>query len=157
MTEPSPNQPLPRNEPALEQERGPMSGSEAAVGLPENGEPWIETRRGGLFFVNALLIFPHIMVVVPLLTRIFIRARGGLQEESTILDTFPIMAEHLLPRMGWLVVVPIGLVLWNLKEEDAALPRAGLITFLVLHLAALGWTVATWLGLTGGVLPGGWS
>jgi uncharacterized membrane protein len=120
-------------------------------------EPWIETRRGGLFFINALFIFPHVMVLVPLLTRIFIRARGGVQEESTILDTFPLLAEHMLPWMGWILVLPIGLVLMNLREETAPLPRAGLMIFLVLHLAALTWTVATWLGLTGGTLPGGWS
>lgn len=127
-------------------------------GRPERpGEPWIETRRGGLFFINALFIFPHVMVLVPLLTRVFVRARGGMQEESTILDTFPLLAEHLLPWMGWLLILPIALVLLNLREEPAPIPRAGLAAFLLLHLAGLGWTVATWLGLTGGALPGGWS
>ena len=128
--------------------------SAASTGPPE--ERWIETRRGGLFFVNSLLIFPHVMVIVPLLTRILVRARGGLQEAAEIVDTFPLLAEHLLPRMGWLLVIPIGLVIWNLRLEEASLPRAGLVAFLLLHLAALGWTVATWLGLTGGTLPGGW-
>ncbi len=124
---------------------------------PSPEELWIETKRGGLFFVNALLIFPHVMVVVPLLTRILVRARGGLQEEAVIVDTFPLLAEYLLPRMGWLLVIPIGLVVWNLRLEEARLPRAGLLAFLALHLLALGWTVATWLGLTGATLPGGWS
>ncbi len=123
---------------------------------PPREEPWIETRRGGLFFVNALLIFPHVMVAVPLLTRVLVRARGGLQEEAVIVDTFPLLAEHLLPRMGWLLVIPIGLVVWNLRLEQGRLPRTGLLAFLALHLLALGWTVATWLGLTGGTLPGGW-
>ncbi|TVR63224.1 MAG: hypothetical protein EA422_09895 [Gemmatimonadales bacterium] len=124
--------------------------------LEDRGEPWIETRRGGLFFVNSVLIFPHIMLLVPLLTRIPVRARGGLRGEQVIVDTFPMLAEYLLPRMGWLLVIPIALVLINLREERSLLPRVGLVFFLVLHLAALGWTVATWLGVTGGTLPGGW-
>jgi len=125
--------------------------------LESRDDPWIETRGGGLFFINAVLIFPHIMVLVPLLTRIAVRARGGLRGEQIIVDTFPLLAEYLLPRMGWLLVLPIALVLLNLRVEKASLPRAGLIFFLVLHLAALGWTVATWLGATGGTLPGGWA
>lgn len=125
--------------------------------LEGRGELWIETRRGGLFFINAILIFPHIMVLVPLLTRIVVRARGGLAGEQVIVDTFPLLAEYLLPQMGWLLLLPIGLVLLNLREERSPLPRAGLVFFLLLHLAALGWTVATWLGVTGGQLPGGWA
>ena len=128
--------------------------------LPEverRDDLWIETRRGGLFFVNAVLIFPHIMLLVPLLTRMVVRAQGGLAGEQVIVDTFPLLAEYLLPRMGWLLVIPIGLVLLNLREERSPLPRAGLVFFLFLHLAALGWTVATWLGITGGQLPGGWT
>lgn len=121
--------------------------------LPE--ERWIETRRGGLFFVNALLIFPHVMVSVPLLTRMLVRARGGLAREAEIVDTFPMLAEHLLPRMGWLLVVPIGLILLNLRLERALWPRLALLAFLALHLAYLGWTIATWVGATSGTFPGG--
>jgi hypothetical protein len=126
---------------------GPASGRK---------DPWIETREGGLFFVNALLIFPHVMVSVPLLTRIFVRSRGGLQGEAVIVDTFPLLAEHLLPRLGWLLVVPIGLILLNLTWEAKPWPRRALGAFLALHLAALAWTVSTWLSWTGGTLPGGW-
>jgi hypothetical protein len=124
---------------------------------PETGEQelWIETRRGGLFFVNALLIFPQIMVLVPLLTRIFVRSRGGLREESQIVDTFPTMAEYLLPRMGWLLIVPIVLVLYNLRIEGGFWPRVGLAGFLLLHLLFLGWTIGVWGGLIPPVLPGG--
>lgn len=133
----------------MTRDASPSSRSEPA------GERWIETRRGGLFFVNALLIFPHVMVSVPLLTRIFVRARGGLPRDSEIVDTFPMLAEHLLPRLGWLLVVPIGLILLNLRWERAFWPRLALVAFLALHLAYLGWTVATWVGATSGTLPGG--
>lgn len=126
------------------------------TGQPPDGERWIETGEGGLFFVNALLIFPHVMLLVPLLTRILVRARGGLQRESEILDTFPMLAEYVLPRMGWLLVLPVVLVAWNLRVEGRVWPRRALWCFLALHLGLLGWTVATWLGVTGGRLPGGW-
>jgi hypothetical protein len=119
-------------------------------------EPWIETREGGFFFVNALLIFPYVMLLVPLLTRVFVRGvLGGLPRESTIVDTFPMMAEHLLPRTGWLVVLPAGLVVWNLRIETRPLPRATLWLFLAVHLAFLAWTVTGWIGIHGWTLPGG--
>ncbi len=130
-------------------------GGPAAPATPPD-DRWIETREGGLFFVNALLIFPHIMVAVPLLTRMFVRWRGGLQGEAVIVDTFPLLAEHLLPRMGWLLVIPIALIVMNVRWETRTGPRLALGLFFALHLAALGWTVATWFGLTGGRLPGGW-
>lgn len=120
------------------------------------GTPWVETRSGTLFFVNALFIFPHIMVAVPLLTRVLVRRAGGMQGEVPIVDTFPLIAEYLLPRVGWLLVIPAALVVLNLRWEREALPRTGLLLFLVLHLVFLAWTVATWMGWTGGVLPGGW-
>jgi hypothetical protein len=96
------------------------------------------------------------MVLVPLATRILVRSAGGLQREAVIVDTFPLLAEYLLPRLGWLLVLPIALVFLNLRWEKDARPRAGLYAFLALHGVFLGWTVATWLGLTGGTLPGGW-
>lgn len=118
-------------------------------------ERWIETRRGGLFFVNALLIFPHVMVLVPLLTRVLVRSRGGLPGESRIVDTFPLLAEYLLPRMGWLLVIPLALVIHNLRLEPATAPRLGLWAFLGLHGAFFLWTLGVWTGLWSPVLPGG--
>ena len=117
-------------------------------------ERWIETRRGGLFFVNALLIFPHVMVLVPLLTRILVRSRGGLPGESQIVDTFPTLAEYLLPRVGWILVVPLALVIQNLRLEPATGPRIGLWIFLGLHGTFLLWTLGVWTGLWSPVLPG---
>ncbi len=95
------------------------------------------------------------MLVIPLLTRVLVRGGGGLTRESVILDTFPTMAEYLLPRMGWLLVVPAGLVIMNLRIERARLPRIGLGLFLGLHLLGLAWAVCVWTGLLPPVLPGG--
>jgi hypothetical protein len=117
---------------------------------------WIETREGGLFFVNALFLFPYLMVLVPLLTRILVRGvLGGLPEESVIVDTFPMLAEYLLPRMGWLAVFPAWLAWKNLGIEVRTLPRLALGFLLVTHLLVLLWTVTGWVGLHGGILPGG--
>ena len=121
----------------------------------ESGERWIETARGGLFFINALLIFPYVMVLVPLTTRIFVRGvLGGAARESIILDTFPLLAGFLLPRYGWLIVIPLYLVVRNLRMEAAPWPRAALLLFLLVHLGFLGWTGAGWMGAHDWVLPG---
>ncbi len=134
--------------------RGGRETGSAAGAQGGDEDRWIETKRGGLFFINSLLIFPQVMVLVPLLTRMVVRSRGGLRESSVIVDTFPMLAEYLLPRLGWLLVVPVGLVLWNLSMEEEGWPRIGLGFFLFLHLAFLGWTVAVWTGLIPPVLPG---
>jgi hypothetical protein len=126
----------------------------ATAGHSPGEGPWIETRRGGVFFVNALLIFPYVMVLVPLATRIVVRARGGLPQASEIVDTFPLLAEHLLPRLGWIILVPMALVIHNLRIEPDPRPRAVLSGFLALHLLFLGWTVGVWVGVWQPVLPG---
>jgi hypothetical protein len=118
-------------------------------------ERWIETRSGGLFFVNALLIFPEVMVVVPLVIRLAARAGGELARVSPMLDTFPAIAEYLLPRIGWILLLPIGLVLHNLGLERGLRPRLALGLFLLGHLTFLGWTIAVWADLLPPVLPGG--
>ncbi len=128
----------------------PLQESEAG-----SGERWIETTRGGLFFINALLIFPYVMVLVPLTTRVFVRGvLGGAARESIMLDTFPLLAGFLLPRYGWLIVIPLYLVVRNLRMEEAPWPRAALLLFLLVHLGFLGWTGAGWMGAHDWVLPG---
>jgi len=124
-------------------------------GPRSSGEPWIETRRGGIFFLNALLIFPEVMVLFPLLTRVVVRAGGRLARAAPILDTFPTIAEYLLPRLGWILLLPIGLVVYNLSLERESLPRLALALFLLVHLTFFAWTVAIWAGLLPAVLPGG--
>lgn len=137
-----------------------MDRTDAKQGAPESaaegsGERWIETARGGLFFINALLIFPYVMVLVPLATRVFVRGvLGGAVQESTILDTFPLVAGYLLPRYGWLIVVPLYLVIRNLRVEGKPWPRAALLIFLLIHLGFLGWTGAGWMGGHDWILPG---
>ncbi|TVP57000.1 MAG: hypothetical protein EA351_06635 [Gemmatimonadales bacterium] len=136
------------------------SDDRPAPAAPGRSEPhedrWIETPRGGLFFINSLFVFPYLMVLVPLLTRLFVRGVvGGLPGESTILDTFPLLAEYLAPRYGWLAALPIVLVVKNLGMEPQRLPRTVLWSLLLLHAAVLVWTLTGWAGLHGFDLPGG--
>jgi hypothetical protein len=80
---------------------------------------------------------------------------GGAARESTILDTFPVLAGYLLPRYGWLIVIPLFLVIRNLRVEPAIRPRAALLLFLVLHVGFLSWTAAGWMGGHDWTFPGG--
>jgi hypothetical protein len=126
--------------------------------VSSNSERWIETREGTLFFLNSLFLFPYLMVLLPLLTRVFVRGIvGGLQEPSVIVDTFPALAEYLLPRMGWLAAFPAWLTWKNLGIEARPLPRAALVLLLLAHASVIGWTVMGWLGVHDGMLPGGLS
>jgi hypothetical protein len=123
--------------------------------LPKR-ELWIESREGGLFFVNALFFFPYLMLLIPLLTRIFVRGVvGGFEEPSVIVDTFPTLAEYMVPRMGWMLALPLWLVRQNLRVEHRTGPRVALWGLFLLHTSALLWTVTGWFGLHSGVLPGG--
>jgi hypothetical protein len=124
---------------------------------PSSGEErWIETREGTLFFLNSLFMFPYLMVLIPLATRVFVRGVvGGFEEPSVIVDTFPTLAEYLLPRMGWLALVPAWLTKKNLGLEHRPLPRLALALLLMTHLFVLGWTLTGWLGVHEGILPGG--
>jgi hypothetical protein len=132
------------------------SSAPPASSSSEGGERWIETREGTLFFLNSLFMFPYLMVLIPLATRIFVRGVvGGFEEPSVIVDTFPAIAEYLLPRMGWLALGPAWLTWKNLGLEHRPLPRAVLALLLIAHLFVVGWTVTGWLGVHGGVLPGG--
>jgi hypothetical protein len=72
-----------------------------------------------------------------------------------IVDTFPTLAEYLLPRMGWLAALPAWLAWRNLGIEHRTLPRVSWPFLLAMHLVVIGWTVSGWLGLHPGGSPAG--
>jgi len=114
--------------------------------------PWVETREGGLFFVNFILAIPELVVLFPLVMKGLLGSLGLVEGSSVYLDTFPTLAAHALPWAGWLLVVPTWTTIRNLRME---VPRAaGIALWLLLgvHLAYLAWTVAWWV--TGGGVPG---
>lgn len=115
--------------------------------------PWVETKSGSLFFVNALLTAPLFIVLFPLALGKGLRALGVLDGISSMVDVFPILAGYVVPYAGWLLVVPIALIVRNIRMEPGRAPRIALAFFLLLHLAFLGWTVSWWIA--GGSLPGG--
>lgn len=113
-------------------------------------EPWVETRAGGWFFVNAVLVAPELIVLVPLVARAALRAAGLVEGPSRFLDPIPAVADYMLPRLGWVLVVPIWTTVRNLRMEGVKRwARAALWAMLVLHLAFLGYTVERWLGAAG--------
>jgi len=109
-------------------------------------EPWIETPRGGLFFVNALLVAPELVVLFPLTLQVLVGLLVPGRPPSPFLDTIPFVASKAIPYLGWFLVIPIWTTLKNLRIERALAPRLALVFFLILHLSFLGYTVWSWVG-----------
>lgn len=116
------------------------------AGSQGGGEPWIESREGGWFFVNALLVAPEMVVLFPLTLRTLVGFLVPQREPSPFLDTIPYVASWSLPWLGWLLVIPLWTVWKNLRLERRTLPRAALLLFGAIHLAFLGYTVWRWVG-----------
>ncbi|MDT8339877.1 MAG: hypothetical protein RQ751_00055 [Longimicrobiales bacterium] len=104
--------------------------------------PWIETRAGGLFFVNALLVAPALSALYPWSLRWLLRASGLVEGPSRILDPVPAVADHFIPVLGWLALPAVWLVWRNLRLVGPGWPRRLLLAFLVVHLGTLAYTVA---------------
>lgn len=114
--------------------------------LPQReGVPWVETRAGGFFFINAVLVAPVFMVLYPLALRALLRVLVGFEGPSPILDTVPLVAAYVAPVVGWLAVPAAVLVVWNLRLVDRTWARGLLWVFLASHLAVLAYTLARWL------------
>ncbi len=109
-------------------------------------EPWIETRQGEWFFLNAVLVAPELVVLVPLALGLAIGFLVPDRGTSPFLDTIPFVASRSLPVVGWLLVIPIWTTLKNLRMKGPLLPRLVLGVFLVSHLAFLGYAVRGWVG-----------
>lgn len=114
---------------------------------PREEGPWVETPEGGLFFVNAILAIPEIVVLVPLGLK-GILGLVGSGGASVYLDTFPMVAGYALPWLGWILVVPLWTTLRNLRMELPGPARLALVAMLLSHAGFLAWTV--WLWLPGG-------
>lgn len=110
-------------------------------------EPWIESRAGGLFFVNAVLVAPELVVLFPLLLGWTLRGLGLLRGTSRFIDTVPAVAAYVLPWVGWFLVIPLVTTLRNLRMEGVGTwPRRALYAMAALHLVFLGYTAWRWAG-----------
>lgn len=122
------------------------AAGEAPDVAPRPDEPWIESREGMLFFVNALFVIPEYCVLFPLGLRTLLRSLGLASGPSVFLDTLPTLATYFLPYVGWLLVVPIVLV-FKTFSAHSGWRRGVLSLFLVSHLGFLGYTLRLWLGV----------
>lgn len=120
---------------------------EAAKGAGEPRDmPWVETRAGGFFFVNAVLVAPEILVLIPWTVGATLRALGLLHGTSQFIDPIPEAAAYFLPWIGWGLVIPIWTTLKNLRMDVKPWARRGLYVMLALHLSFLAYTVWSWIG-----------
>lgn len=108
--------------------------------------PWVETRAGGLFFVNAVLVAPVLMALYPWTLRALLRAAGILDRPSRILDPVPAVADHFIPVLGWLAIPAAWLVLKNLRIAQRPWARRALWAFLAVHAGTLVYTVTRFMG-----------
>lgn len=122
----------------------PRTG-EGPVRPPSTGVPWIETRAGALFFLNAVLVAPVAMVAFPLLVGWIVRGAGWLVGPSPMFDTIPRLAHYFAPRLGWLAA-PAAFLAWKgVRETGRPGPRIWTGGFLLVHLATFGYTVLRWV------------
>ena len=117
-------------------------------GATEGTDPWIESREGMFFFVNALFVIPEYCVLLPLGVRTTLRGLGITSgRPSVFLDTLPTLATHFLPYVGWMLLLPIALVFKNLEVDRSPWRRGVLGLFLLSHLGFLGYSVRLWFGI----------
>lgn len=124
---------------------GPMDEPLDPAETPRPDTPWIETRAGGLFFVNVLLVTPVAVVLLPLALGALLRSVGALEGPSRMFDTIPMVAAYFLPRVGWLAA-PAAWFTWkSFGETGRSGARWALALFLVVHLVTLALTVRSWV------------
>lgn len=124
-----------------------MSADGEAPGGEGRDVPWVETPAGELFFLNAVLVAPELIVLVPLLAGAVLRGLGLLQGPSRFIDPVPRVAAYVLPWVGWVLVVPLWIVWRNLRMDGVkAWARRALWGMLLLHAGFLTYTVLRWVG-----------
>ena len=119
----------------------PAPGGTPPEIAPAAESPWVETRAGGLFFVNAVLAAPALIALYPWTIRWLLRAAGILNRPSRILDPVPAVANHVIPILGWLAIPAAWLVIRNLRDIDRVWARRALWLFLALHVGTVVYTV----------------
>lgn len=110
--------------------------------LPTRADPpWVESRAGGLFFLNALLVAPVLMVLYPIALRGLLEVVIGFEGPSRVLDPVPMVAAYVAPVVGWLAIPAAALAIWNLRVVDRGWARVLLWLFLGAHVGVLLYTL----------------
>jgi hypothetical protein len=124
--------------------RGGRGRDEPSVGA---GSPFVETSQGGLFFANAVMAAPALLVLWPVLIRALLIGVGALEGPSPLLDPVPAVARQVGPYVAWLSVIPLWTCRRNLGMTLPLPARWVLRAFVALHVGVLGWwllAVANW-------------
>jgi hypothetical protein len=111
------------------------------TGDAEREAPFVETRAGGLFFFNAVLTGPAILVLWPVLLRALLRGAGALRGPSPLLDPVPAVAAQIGPYVAWLSVIPLWSIARNLRMELPTAARATLYALALVNIGVLAWWV----------------
>lgn len=109
-------------------------------------EPFVETRADGLFFLNAVLAAPALLVLWPVLVRGLLRGVDALEGPSSLLDPIPAVAGRVAPWIAWLSVIPLCYTWRNLRMEMPSPVRWTLRAFVALHVGVLAWWALTLAG-----------
>ena len=123
-----------------------MSGAVESPSVDGEREPFIETRAGGLFFLNAVLSGPAVLVLWPVLLRGFLGDFGTPGRVSALLEPVPALAAAVGPYIAWLSVIPLVTVLINLRMALPSPARWTLRALALVHLWVLGWWALEVLG-----------
>lgn len=102
-------------------------------------EPFVETPAGGMFFLNAVLAAPALLVLTPVLVRATLRGIGALEGPSPLLDPVPAVAGLVASYLAWLSVLPLWSCWRNLRMPLPGAARWTLIAFGAVHAGVLGW------------------
>ena len=125
------------------------AGGGAGTGAEASGsrapERFVETRAGGLFFINALLVTPALAVLFPLALKLFLNSFGLADGQTPILDTIPYVMSYAVPVLGWLSLIPMVLIVRNLRMRLPGPARIALLAFLLVHGGVLVYTASRWL------------
>ena len=116
-----------------------MSEPPSPYGPDPSVEPFVETPAGGLFFLNAVLAAPALIVLTPTLVRGILRGIGALEGPTALLDPVPAVAAHAGPWIAWLSIVPLVTTVRNLRMVLPTGPRWTLRAFALLHVGVLAW------------------
>ena len=107
-------------------------------GAAETPEPFVETRAGGLFFLNLVLAGPALLVLWALLLGALLGPGSG--RAAALLAPFPAVAAAVGAWLAWLAAVPLATTVLNLRMP---LPKGARWTLRALVLVH-GWVLAWW-------------
>ena len=103
--------------------------------------PFVETSQGGLFFMNAVMAAPALLVLWPVLIRALLRGVGAVEGPSPLLDPVPAAARYAGPYVAWLSAIPLWTCLRNLGMIIPLPARWVLRALVTLHVGVLGWWI----------------